>query len=86
MAGNIVFDRDMDTAALPTVDTFLISSDGVPLVTTPIAWTGPRRLSCNTTGNIPVVSGFVRQDFFDSLCISAAGTFARPQSDVQWFP
>lgn len=86
LAGRIVFDRDMDTSVLPTVETFTLSSDGVPLLMTPIVWTGTRRLDCNTTGNPPVVSGYVRQDLFDPLCFSSLGTYARPQSDVQWFP
>lgn len=86
LAGRIVFDRDMDTSLLPVVGTFTLSSDGVPLVMTPVAWTGLRRLDCNTIGTPPVVSGFVRQNVLDELCVSAAGTYARPQSDVQWFP
>lgn len=86
MAVDIVFDRPMDTASLPTVGTFTITSDGVPLVVTPIAWSDPIRLGCNTTGTPPAVTGWIRQNVHDSLCISAEGTYARPQTDLQWFP
>ncbi len=86
MAGNIIFDQPMDEGLLPTVETFTITSDGVPLVTTPIAWISPTELQCNTTGNPPAATAYVKQNVLDPLCVSALGTFARPQSNVQWFP
>lgn len=86
MAVNIIFDQPMDTALLPAVGTFTITSDGVPLVTTPIAWATPTKLGCNTVGDPPAVTGWVRQNVHDPLCVSALGTFARPQVDLQWFP
>lgn len=86
MAIDIEFDQPMDVGALPTAGTFTCTSDGVPLVCTPIAWSDATHLGCNTTGTPPVVTGFIRQDIQDPLCYSALGTFARPQPDVQWFP
>lgn len=86
MVVNIVFDQPMDMGLLPTVGTFTVTSDGVPLVTTPVAWVSATELSCDTGGTPPGVSGFVRQNVLDPLCVSAVGTFARPQADLQWFP
>lgn len=86
MAVNIIFDQAMDIGLLPTVGTFTITSDGVPLVVTPVGWATSTKLSCNTCGDPPAVTAFVRQNVHDPLCVSALGTFARPQSDLQWFP
>lgn len=86
MAVNIVFDQAMDTALMPVVETFTITSDGVPLTTTPVGWSTPTKLACNTNGDVPIVAGYVKQNVLDELCVSAHGTFARKQSNVQWFP
>lgn len=86
MVVNIVFDQAMNQALLPAVGTFTVTSDGVPLACTPVAWTSATKLSCNTVGTPPVVSGYVKQNVLDVLCVSALGTYARKQSNVQWFP
>lgn len=86
LAVNIVFDQDMNVALLPAVGTFTVTSDGVPLVVTPIGWATARKLSCNTDGDPPAVTAFVCQNVLDVLCVSSLGTFARKQSNVQWFP
>ena len=86
MVGNVIFDQPMNTGVLPAVGTFTVTSDGVPGVVTPVAWSSPTELNCNTLLTPPVVTGFVRQNVLDPLCYSVLGTFARKQSDVQWFP
>lgn len=86
MAVRIIFDQNMDTTNLPAVGTFTITSDGVPLVVTPIAWDTPLLLACNTAGDPPAVSAYVRQNCHDDNVLSAKGTYARKQSNLQWFP
>lgn len=86
LAVNIIFNEPMFVGALPSLGTFTLTSDGVPLACTPAAWVTPLKLGVNTTGNPPAVSGFVRQNVLDPNCYSAKGTYARPQTDLQWFP
>ena len=86
LAGRIVFDQDMDTGVVPSVGTFLLTQDGTPFPMTPVGWTGTDRLDCNTTASPPTTTGFVRQLILDTNCRSALGTFAKPQSNIQWFP
>lgn len=86
LAGRIVFDRPMNTAALPALGTFTLTSDGVPVDMLPVNWQSPTQLDCNTTGDPPVVTGFVRQNVLDTNCYSALGTYARRQANVQFFP
>ncbi len=86
MGLDIVFDQDMDDSVLPAVGTFTVTSDGVPLVCTPTVWSTVRKLSIMTTGTPPVVNAFVKQNILDVNCFSALGTYARKQSDLQWFP
>lgn len=86
LAGRIVFDQAMNTGVLPALGTFTLTIDGSEFDMTPVAWTGDRRLDCNTVGSPPVVNAYVRQNFRDPNCYSLLGTFARPQANVQWFP
>lgn len=86
LAVDVEFDQDMNTGVLPALGTFTITSDGTPLACTPTAWSTVRKLNLLTTGNSPVVTGFIRQNILDVNCYSALGTFSRPQPDLQWFP
>lgn len=86
MGCDIEFDQAMDQTVQPGNTTFQITSDGVPLVCTVTGWSSAYKVSVQTTGTPPVVTGYVSQLIQDPLCRSLAGTFARPQADLQWFP
>ena len=86
--GDIHWDRPMDEAVLPALGTFVLTVDGTPYECTPNSWSSSTQLNISTVGmpGAPAVSAFVRQTVLDPNCRSLAGTYARPQSNVQWFP
>jgi len=86
LAGQIIFDQSMDTGHLPAVSTFELTVDGTPFAMTPTSWTDSDKLNCSTLASPPSSTGYVRQLVSDPNCYSSLGTFARLQSNVQWFP
>lgn len=82
----IEFDQAMNQGVLPSDVTFEVTIDGVPAAVNVLAWQDATHLDCQYTGAVPIVSGYIRQLILDTNCVSLLGTYARPQSNVQWFP
>jgi len=82
----IQFDQAMDTSVMPDAATLEVTIDSVVYPCTPSAWSGDRQLNCNTTASSPAVTAYIRQLKQHANLLSAMGTFARKQADLQWYP